>query len=86
MLDIRPLLWMTDPREHDRARISGAIADWLHNLAQFSYLDFRDFDEHQFWREYCSLVERFPNAAFEHYKTQFERESGQPLGHWFTQP
>ena len=59
MLDIGPIQWLPrswNPfrwrrqlRLHQRA---GEIADWLHNLAQFSALDFEGFDEDWFWREF----------------------------------
>lgn len=37
---------------------AGAVADWLHNLAQFSTRDFEGFDEDRFWKEYDRLVRR----------------------------
>lgn len=59
MLDIRPICWMPlgsfNPfrwkETAGRVRRAGVIADWLHNLALFSALDFERFDEDWFWRE-----------------------------------
>lgn len=54
-------------RERSRIRRAGEIADWLHNLALFSALDFEGFDEGVFWSELDRLTELFPSeemAAF----------------------
>ena len=39
---LNPFFWQTT---FQRMRRAGFIADWLHNLALFAALDFRDFDE-----------------------------------------
>jgi hypothetical protein len=64
MLDIRnlcqsrgresanPLEWR---RQYKRSRLAGALADWLHNLAQHAAGDFKAFDTEWFWREYDGL-------------------------------
>src|SRR2546428_406925 len=58
MLDIRnlcqprgrasrnPLVWH---RQYRQGRVAGALADWLHNLAQYAATDFRSFDTDWFW-------------------------------------
>lgn len=68
MLDIRmlcqhhgsespnPLVWR---RQYSNSRVAGALADWLHNLAQYSALDFDDFDTVRFWQDYDRLTKRF---------------------------
>jgi hypothetical protein len=59
-------------RQYRRSRIAGAIADWLHNLAQFSSLDFTRFDEQRFWQEHAALCRRFPGASLERYREIFD--------------
>ncbi len=72
MLDIRMLCqsrgeatW--NPREiwrqYRRSRTAGAIADWLHNLAQYSVTDFRGFDAKEFWQEYDGLRRKFKQVG-----------------------
>jgi hypothetical protein len=66
MLDIRmlcqprlswnPLDWR---RQYRNSRIAGKIADWMHNLAQYSGWDFRGFSNQEFWRIYDGLCSRF---------------------------
>ena len=91
MLDIRPIAWMPfgffrflNPFKWRAAiqqiRRAGIIADWLHNLALFSVLDFERFDEEWFWRDFRHYNERHPDFQLAYYKDVFERElSG--LGH-----
>jgi len=67
---LHPLRW-GEPSE--QVRVSGAIADWLHNLAMFSAVDFAQFDEEWFWREYQWLLDRHPKAGLEKYRAEFER-------------
>ena len=82
LLDIRGIEWITyrawrflNPlilrRELRRASRAGAIADWLHNLAHYSSLDFDGFDENLFWKGY----ERFVNKHGDPWKFRevFER-------------
>ena len=54
-----------------KARRAGAVADWMHNLAIYSAVDFEGFDEGMFWREYDRLVQRYPELS--HYKETFDR-------------
>jgi hypothetical protein len=69
---LNPLCWWSNSRE---VRTAGAIADWLHNLALFSALDFARFDEEYFWRDYQRLLGHHPGARLEHYRTEFERRA-----------
>ncbi len=84
MVEIRSIQWFPH-RWHDilnpialkghcrRVRRSGVIADWMHNLALFSVLDFEHFDEERFWREGRALSQRTPDFDFEHYLAIFEQ-------------
>lgn len=78
MLDIRPIAWLRLgnplrwPDEVRRIRRAGALADWLHNLALFSSLDFARFDEEWFWRDGRSLEARYPGLDLERYRRIFE--------------
>ncbi len=64
MLDIRNLCQSRGPesrnplktwRQYRDSRLAGALADWLHNLAQHAATDFNRFDTEWFWREYDGL-------------------------------
>lgn len=68
MLDIRTLcqsrgresrnpleIW----RQYRQSRLAGALADWLHNLAQRAATDFDSFDTEWFWREYAGLCKKY---------------------------
>jgi hypothetical protein len=70
-----PLYWR---REGRRIRCAGAVADWLHNLAFFSAVDFRGFNEEWFWRDFESARSRYPELGLEHYREMFERRLAQP--------
>jgi hypothetical protein len=59
-------------RQYRRSRVAGAVADWLHNLAQFSSLDFVGFDEQRFWLEHTALCRRFPGERLERYREVFD--------------
>jgi len=59
-------------RQYRRSRVAGATADWLHNLAQFSSLDFARFDEQQFWSEHTHLCRRFSGERLERYREIFD--------------
>ena len=68
MLDIR-MLCQSRGREYSnpfkiweqyrRSRLAGALADWLHNLAQHAATDFESFDTEWFWREHDGLQQRY---------------------------
>jgi hypothetical protein len=84
MLDIRPLGWLCwgwlrawNPfywrREGRRIRFAGAIADWLHNLALYSSLNFQGFDEERFWRDFESVQARYPDSGLERYRHLFDQ-------------
>ncbi len=64
-----PLEWR---RQYRRSRIAGATADWLHNLAQLSSLDFTSFNEQWFWDEHAQLCRRFAGERLEHYRAIFD--------------
>lgn len=64
-----PICWGRQLRQIRRA---GAIADWLHNLALFSALDFAEFDEDRFWRDFQWLLEHYPGDGLERYRTIFD--------------
>ncbi len=68
---LNPLCWWSNSR---RVRVAGAVADWLHNLALYSALDFERFDEEWFWQDYQRLLDRYPGAGLEWYRADFERE------------
>src|SRR5689334_11918074 len=78
LLDIRPIAWLRLrnplrwPSAVRRFRRAGALADWLHNLALFSSLDFAHFDEEWFWRDGRSLEARYPGFELEWYQRVFE--------------
>jgi len=84
MLEIRPLRWMAtrwldrlNPfrgiRVLQQAQAAGALADWLHNLAMYSALDFRDFDEDRFWKDYEWFARHGHEASLTSYRAEFER-------------
>src|SRR5262245_12399701 len=54
------------------ARCIGALADWLHNPALFSSLDFEGFDEDRFWQEYEHFAEKYGWIGPERYQDFFE--------------
>jgi hypothetical protein len=54
---------------------AGAIAEWLHNLALFSALDFARFDEDRFWRDYQWLLRKHPGTDLERFRDEFERRA-----------
>ena len=57
---LNPLQWR---RQYRRSRLAGALADWLHNLAQHAAGEFDAFDTEWFWREYDGLCRRFQHVA-----------------------
>ncbi len=80
MLDIRPLGWMSSRwfsawnpfywrREGQRIRYAGAVADWLHNMAFFSTIDFVGFNEEWFWRDFERLRSDYPQFNVESFRT-----------------
>src|SRR3954463_16520372 len=86
MLDIRPLGWSggswcqkLNPyfwrSRSRRVRIAGAVAEWLHNLAIFSALDFARFDEERFWKDYQWMLDNNPRLGLERYRSEFERRA-----------
>jgi hypothetical protein len=85
MLDIRnlcqprgreswnPLVWR---RLYLQGRVAGAIADWLHNLAQYAATDFSSFDTDWFWCEYDAICKQFSTQVgagkWMDYRNRFE--------------
>jgi hypothetical protein len=55
-----PLVWR---RQYLQARVAGALADWLHNLAQYAATDFNSFDTDWFWQEYDGICRRFSDQV-----------------------
>jgi len=55
-----PWNWHRAIRQIARA---GILADWMHNLAMFSSVEFDHFNEEIFWREYRRLVLIYPDFA-----------------------
>ncbi|WP_139255230.1 hypothetical protein [Hymenobacter psychrophilus] len=43
-----------------RVCFAQAVANWLHNLAFYSALDFEGFQEDWFWMEYAEFRQEFP--------------------------
>lgn len=58
-------------RELDSIRIAGGTADWLHNLALFSAIDFEGFDESSFWARLECLRGTFPEKGLESFRSIF---------------
>jgi hypothetical protein len=65
---IHPLTWRTIFRRIDQ---SATIADWMHNLALFSSLEFVGFEEDRFWHEYGRILPNYPEL--ERYKNRFDK-------------
>ncbi len=65
---LNPFRWRPTVQQ---VRQAAALADWLHNLALFSALEFDHFDEVWFWREYERVVARRPDLK--RYKEVFDR-------------
>jgi hypothetical protein len=51
-------------KQYRRSRLAGALADWLHNLAEQAATDFNSFDTERFWREYDGLRRRYSEASY----------------------
>jgi hypothetical protein len=64
-----PVEWY---RRYHSSRVAGGLADWLHNLALFSRLEFDRFDESVFWRDHQWLCSRFPKEGLERYREIFD--------------
>jgi hypothetical protein len=66
----RPSYWKNEIR---RIRYSGELADWLHNLALFSSINFERFDEEYFWSECDRYEKRYPEYQLSRYRQIFEQ-------------
>ena len=64
-----PVTWFQSHRTLTRVN---DFADALHNLAQFSRLDFERFDEDAFWRDYAAYRKRHPEDRFPDYRELFD--------------
>src|SRR4051812_41985930 len=93
MLDIRPIEWfwfrglrrmmpLVMGRERRAVQRSGALANWLHNLAEFSALEVERFDEGNFWRQHEALCRRYPSMHLEAYRTVFDGWLSKPADRW----
>jgi hypothetical protein len=89
MLEIRQLGWLCwgrfrawNPfywrREGRRIRCAGAIADWLHNLAFFSSVNFQGFNEEWFWRDFERVRTDYPEFGLERYRGLFAWRASAP--------
>jgi len=65
-----PLRWF---RQYRDSRVAGAVADWLHNLAQFATHSPLSIDEDTFWKEHTGLCKRFPGEGLEQYREVFDK-------------
>ena len=71
-----PRTWLNPFRfakEIKKARRLGGLADWMHNLAQFSSLGFRGFDEDRFWEDGQCFVRHDPSLV-RNYSDLFEQQ------------
>ena len=57
-------------QRHKRIGFAHELAEWLHNLAQFSSLDFERFDESRFWEDYNVFRLKYPSDK---YQSSFDR-------------
>jgi dTMP kinase len=89
-LEIRPLAWLGQGgfrswnpffwrREGRRVQFAGALANWLHNLAQYSSVDFARFNEDWFWKDFEHLRSRYPEFGLERYHNLFEERASASL-------
>ena len=65
---LRPSFWRRDVRA---IRQAGALADWLHNLADFSARDFDGFNEKMFWEDCERRMADHPGQGW--YRRSFEK-------------
>ncbi len=59
--------------QYERSRIAGAIAYWLHNLADQASRDFSGFTEEGFWQQHADYCRRFPDGSFDVYRKRFDQ-------------
>ena len=82
MVDIRPIggmpLGFLNPfrwkRTTAQVHRAGVIANWLHNLAFYSAVDFKGFNEEWFWDTLQRFQNRYPDFYLDDYQKVFERE------------
>lgn len=63
-----PVHWLLARK---RIRSAGDVANWMHNLALYSAIDFDGFDEDAFWTELGCLERTFPGGSFERFRDIF---------------
>lgn len=61
------LFWLRYIRSNQEL---GELAEWLHNMAEFSLRDFIGFDEHRFWEEFERFRVAYPNRSY--YRSLFD--------------
>jgi hypothetical protein len=71
-----PFYWRRQVRW---VQYAGAIANWLHNLAHYSSVNFQGFNEEWFWRDFESLQTRYPEFKSEYFRTEFDRYAAPQL-------
>ena len=59
-------------KQYHRSIFAGAIADWLHNLANCSSKLQPGFPEESLWKEHAYLCRRFPGEDMERYRRIFD--------------
>ncbi len=64
---LNPRVWY---KQYHNSIFAYLIADWLHNLANYSASDFKEFNEDWFWEEFSRIVVKFPEIK--HYYDSFE--------------
>ena len=57
-------------QRHKCIAFAHETAEWLHNLAQFSSLDFERFDESLFWKDYGVFRKKYP---LDEYQSLFDK-------------
>ncbi|HXR03597.1 MAG TPA: hypothetical protein VN836_02695 [Verrucomicrobiae bacterium] len=68
-VSLNPLTWR---RQYLQSRKAGMLADWLHNFAMFSSLNFEGFREDLFGKEHQSICQNNPDSGFERYLEIFD--------------
>ena len=96
MVEIRGIEWVGQKRKWSIANIRvwfhnrnlryieycGALANALHNLARYSSLDYKGFEEDWFWKEMDNLQAKFPHCGrdyreeFNHHLSRLEPNVG----------
>lgn len=69
--------WNPFTRKTVRSRLARnrALADLIHNVAEFSRRDFEGFDEIRFWNDYDNFTKEFPDGL--DYRQKFADQQAQ---------